>query len=54
MQGSCQCGGIRFEVAGPFLSLAFCHCTTCKKISGGVGTANGRARTDEVTVLEGR
>jgi hypothetical protein len=54
MPGSCQCGGIRFEVAGPFLSLAFCHCTTCKKISGGVGTANGRARTDEVTVLEGR
>jgi hypothetical protein len=54
MQGSCQCGGIRFEVAGPFRSLAFCHCTTCKKISGGVGTANGRARTDEITVLEGR
>jgi hypothetical protein len=54
MQGSCQCGGIRFEVAGPFRSLAFCHCTTCKKISGGVGTANGRARTDVIAVLEGR
>jgi hypothetical protein len=54
IQGSCQCDGIRFEVAEPFLSLAFCHCTTCKKISSGVGTANGRARTDEITVLEGR
>jgi hypothetical protein len=54
MQGSCQCGGVRFEVAGPFISLSYCHCTTCKKISGGVGTASGRARTDGITVLEGR
>jgi hypothetical protein len=54
MQGSCQCGGVRFEVAGPFASLSFCHCTTCKKISGGVGTANGRTRTEDITVLEGR
>jgi hypothetical protein len=54
MQGSCQCGGVRFEVAGQFESLSFCHCATCKKISGGVGTANGRARTEDITVLEGR
>jgi hypothetical protein len=54
MQGSCQCGGVRFEVAGPFATLSFCHCTTCKKISGGVGTANGRARTADITVLAGR
>jgi hypothetical protein len=54
MQGSCQCGGVRFEVAGPFITLSHCHCTTCKKISGGVGTASGRARTADVTVLDGR
>jgi hypothetical protein len=54
MEGSCQCGGVRFEVAGSFITLSFCHCTTCKKISGGVGTANGRARTEDITVLEGR
>jgi hypothetical protein len=54
VQGSCQCGGVRFEVAGQFASLSFCHCATCKKISGGVGTANGRANTEDVTVLVGR
>ena len=54
LQGSCFCGGVRFEVAGPFISLSFCHCATCKKISGGVGTANGRARTADITVIEGR
>jgi hypothetical protein len=54
MRGSCFCGAVRFEVPGPFLSLNFCHCATCKKISGGVGTANGRARTEDLSVLEGR
>ncbi len=33
--------------------MSFCHCTTCKKISGGVGTANGRVRTDAIRVLNG-
>jgi hypothetical protein len=54
MRGSCFCGAVQFEVAGPFPSATFCHCATCKKISGGVGTANGRARTEDIEVLEGR
>jgi len=51
--GSCLCGGVRFEVAEPFLMLSYCHCTNCKKLSGGGGTANGRARTAAIRVLEG-
>ena len=51
--GSCHCGAVQFEVEGPFLNLSFCHCTTCKKISGGVGTANGRARTEAIRVSSG-
>jgi hypothetical protein len=51
--GSCLCGGVRFEVAEPFVSLSHCHCTNCKKLSGGGGTANGRARTAAIRVLEG-
>jgi hypothetical protein len=54
MRGSCWCGGVRFEVAEPFLTLSFCHCTSCKRISGGVGTANGRARTEWIDVQQGR
>ena len=54
MQGSCWCGGVRFKVEGPFLILSFCHCTSCKRISGGVGTANGRARSDQIDVKRGR
>jgi hypothetical protein len=33
--------------------MAFCHCATCKKISGGVGTANGRVRTESIRLLAG-
>jgi len=54
LQGSCLCGGVRFEVARPFSKLTFCHCATCKRISGGVGTANGRSRTEWIEVVEGR
>jgi hypothetical protein len=34
--------------------MSFCHCTTCKKISGGVGTANGKARSDSIRILAGQ
>ena len=53
LQGSCQCGAVRFEVTAEFQSMAFCHCATCKKISGGVGTANGRVRTESIRLLAG-
>jgi hypothetical protein len=44
---------VRFEVPDDFEARTFCHCATCKKLSGGVGTANGRVRSDEVTILQG-
>ncbi|HEY7018108.1 MAG TPA: GFA family protein [Gaiellaceae bacterium] len=53
LQGSCQCGGVRFEVPDDFEARSFCHCTTCKKLSGGVGTANGRIESDRVAILQG-
>jgi hypothetical protein len=53
LRGSCQCGGVQFEVPDTFEPRSFCHCATCKKLSGGVGTANGRARSDDVQILAG-
>jgi hypothetical protein len=54
MRGSCWCGGVRFEISEPFITLSFCHCASCKRISGGVGTANGRARTEWIDLKQGR
>jgi hypothetical protein len=53
LQGSCLCGGVRFEVMEEFASVVQCHCTNCKKISGGTGTVNGRVRSGAIEILEG-
>jgi hypothetical protein len=51
--GSCLCGGVRFEVTEPFEVLSACHCTSCKKISGGAGTVSGRVGTGAIRILAG-
>jgi hypothetical protein len=53
LQGGCLCGGVRFEVSEPFQTVSQCHCTSCKKLSGGVGTVSGRVQTEAVRILEG-
>jgi hypothetical protein len=53
LSGSCLCGAVQFEVTEPFVTLSFCHCTNCKRISGGVGTASGRVPTSAIHVLSG-
>ncbi|MBA3382621.1 MAG: GFA family protein [Actinobacteria bacterium] len=53
MTGSCLCGSVQFEVTEPFERIAACHCETCKKLSGGAGTVNGRVRTGAIRLLAG-
>ncbi|MBD0339007.1 MAG: GFA family protein, partial [Thermoleophilia bacterium] len=53
MTGTCLCGGVRFAVDEPFLVTGACHCTNCKKISGGAGTVSGRAPTSAIRLLAG-
>jgi len=53
MLGSCLCGGVRFEVTEPFIAVSHCHCESCKRLAGGVGTTSGRSRTDAIRILEG-
>ena len=53
LHGSCLCGGVQFELPDDFEPRAFCHCASCKKLSGGVGTANGPIASDRVTIVAG-
>ena len=53
LEGSCLCGGVRFELTGDFTPRSFCHCTSCKRLSGGAGTANGAVRSDSVRIVAG-
>jgi hypothetical protein len=53
LRGSCLCGGVRFEVREPFERVGHCHCTNCKKLSGGTGTVNGRVHSGAIEILAG-
>ncbi|MDD9932520.1 MAG: GFA family protein [Myxococcales bacterium] len=53
IQGSCLCGGVRFEVErleGPF---ELCHCSRCRKASGSSHVAGVRVRTADYRLLAG-
>jgi len=34
IKGSCLCGAVRYEVAGPLLGAGHCHCSICRKAHG--------------------
>lgn len=34
INGSCTCGTVRYEVAGPFEVVGNCHCSICRKSHG--------------------
>jgi len=38
-RGSCLCGKVRFSVAGEIRGVGSCHCSKCRKVSGGNGNA---------------
>jgi hypothetical protein len=54
LHGTCLCGGVRFEVDADPESLRYCHCTSCKRLSGGGGTVNFRAASSAIRILQGK
>lgn len=53
LHGTCLCGGVRFEVDAEPETLRFCHCTSCKHLSGGAGTVNFGVSPSAITIVEG-
>lgn len=51
--GSCLCGGVAFEVELPFRRANVCHCSRCRKHSGGAGLVQGRVARDRFRLLRG-
>jgi hypothetical protein len=54
LHGTCLCGGIAFEVEAEPTALRVCHCTSCKKLSGGAGTVNFGVPPSAITILDGQ
>ena len=53
IQGSCLCGGVRFDVELPFSRANHCHCEFCRKHSGTFGETQGRVPREQFRLLQG-
>ena len=53
MRGSCLCGDVKFGVTEPLEHLRYCHCESCKKLSGSIGTANARVPAEAIRIVAG-
>ncbi len=51
--GGCLCGGVRFEVTGPFIRAGHCHCSRCRRHSGAAGCWQGRVRREHFRLVTG-
>lgn len=34
--GGCHCGNLRYQLAAPLRDIAHCHCSICRRTSGGI------------------
>ena len=53
VQGSCLCGGIRFEISGPVDGITQCHCSICRKSNGTAFIATIVVPAEQLTWLSG-
>jgi hypothetical protein len=53
VEGSCLCGGVAFEIELPFRRANVCHCSRCRKHSGGAGLVQGRIARERFRLLRG-
>jgi hypothetical protein len=51
--GGCLCGGVRYEVEGPFLRASHCHCSRCRRHSGTAFCTQGRVWKEQFRLLRG-
>ena len=53
LKGSCLCGAVRFDVAGPFPMLYQCHCSLCRKQGGSASNTGLIVAADKFRWLGG-
>jgi hypothetical protein len=53
LQGSCQCGAVRYEVKGTPQHVALCHCGDCRKSAGAPMVAWAAFAEAEFALLQG-
>jgi len=53
MRGSCLCGAVAYEAAGPLIVVHNCHCSRCRKARAAAHTTNGFVASKDIRFLRG-
>jgi hypothetical protein len=53
LQGSCLCGGVRYEISGRLGPGVHCHCGQCRKASGSSFATNASVSSGEFRFVSG-
>ena len=54
IQGSCLCGGVKFEITRAVGPFELCHCSRCRKANGSAFVAGLGVLRDDFRLLQGR
>jgi hypothetical protein len=54
LNGGCQCGAVRYAVAGPLVDPGICHCRMCQKAVGGPFAAFASVPRDKLAWTRGQ
>ena len=53
IHGSCLCGGVEFEIAGPLTAPLNCHCSQCRRQHGAAFRSRVRVQAKDFRWLKG-
>ena len=53
LTGGCQCGAVRYEIAGSPLATYVCHCRECRKQSASAFGISVTVRTSDLHLTQG-
>jgi hypothetical protein len=53
MTGGCFCGRIRYRIDAPLRGARSCHCSRCRKVFSGAGSAYAEVSPDSFTWTQG-
>lgn len=53
IEGSCLCGGVRYEYEGAIEEISICHCSQCRKAHGSAFATVSPVATEKFRLLAG-
>jgi len=54
VRGSCLCGRVRYEIAGPLKRALNCHCSMCRKAHGAAFRTRASVRAEDFRWIAGQ